>query len=518
MTFSASLRHLALGLCATALLVTATANAAPPATAAVKLNVDASAQGTPFPHFWEHTLGSGRAALALRDDYRKDLDAVHQATGVGYIRFHGILDHDVGLIQRDAQGKISYNFSYIDQIYDGLLERGFKPFVELGFMPPELTSDPTALHPFWYHPNVAPPKDYAEWDAMIGALAKHLVERYGIDEAASWYFEVWNEPNIGFWTGKPAQESYFKLYDHTVRALKAVSPRLRVGGPSTAQAAWTTDFLAHTHKNNVPVDFVSSHVYGDDTAGNVFHSDEKIPRADMVCRAVDKVHKEIAASPYPHMPLIFSEYNASYANLPNVTDTVFMGPWLANTIRQCAGKVETMSYWSFSDVFEEQGIVRNPFYGGFGLIAANRIAKPAFNAFTILHKLGDRQLATKSDSALITRRDDGTLVIALWNYAPPVGDTASYTPGKPVGAPKRFDVVVKQLPAAARATVWRVDETHGNAVAAFDRMGRPDFPSRAQITELREAGKLAAPESVDVRSSKFTIDVPVQGLVVVELR
>ena len=512
-----SARRLLLSLCAAALLVFGNAQAAP-AASAEQIHIDASAHGTPFPHFWEQMLGSGRASLALRDDYRKDLDAVHQATGVGYIRFHGILDHDVGLVQRDAQGKISYNFSYIDQIYDGLLEHGVKPFVELGFMPPELTSDPKALQAFWYQPNVAPPKDYAEWDAMIGALARHLVERYGIDEVASWYFEVWNEPNIGFWTGTPAQSTYFTLYDHTVRALKAVNPRLRVGGPSTAQAAWIPAFLKHAKDDNVPVDFVSTHVYGDDTADNVFHTSENIPRADMVCRAVDKVHKEIAASPYPKMPLVFSEYNASYANLPNVTDTVFMGPWMANTIRECAGKVEIMSYWSFSDVFEEQGIVRNPFYGGFGLIAADRIDKPAFNAFAMLHKLGGTRLAVKSDSALVTRRADGTVVIALWNYAPPVGNTASYTPGRPVGTPRHFSLDMRHLPPDAHATVWRLDETHGNAVAAFDQMGRPDFPSRQQIAQLREAGKLAAPETIDVRDGKLAIDVPVQGLVVIELR
>ena len=518
MTLSAQLRNLALAVCAAALLFTSTANAAPPAATTTQLRIDASAKGVAFPHFWEQMFGSGRAALSLRDDYRKDLDAVHQATGFGYIRFHGILDHDVGLVQRDAQGRISYNYSYIDQIYDGLLEHGVKPFVELGFMPPELTSDPKALQAFWYQPNVAPPKDYAEWDAMIGALARHLVERYGIDEVASWYFEVWNEPNIGFWTGTPAQSTYFTLYDHTVRALKAVNPRLRVGGPSTAQAAWIPAFLKHAKDDNVPVDFVSTHVYGDDTADNVFHTSENIPRADMVCRAVDKVHKEIAASPYPKMPLVFSEYNASYANLPNVTDTVFMGPWMANTIRECAGKVEIMSYWSFSDVFEEQGIVRNPFYGGFGLIAADRIDKPAFNAFAMLHKLGGTRLAVKSDSALVTRRADGTVVIALWNYAPPVGNTASYTPGRPVGTPRHFSLDMRHLPPDAHATVWRLDETHGNAVAAFDQMGRPDFPSRQQIAQLREAGKLAAPETIDVRDGKLAIDVPVQGLVVIELR
>ncbi|MGB3382231.1 MAG: glycosyl hydrolase family 39 [Rhodanobacter sp.] len=515
MRLPAAFRHFLLGLCASALLV-GSALAATPAT--VQIRVDAQAAGTPFPHFWETMFGSGRASLSLRDDYRKDLDAVREATGLSYIRFHGIFDHDVGMVNRDPDGSIRYNFSYIDQIYDGLLEHGVKPFIELGFMPPELTSDPNELQEFWYHPNRAPPKNYAEWDAMITAFARHLVARYGIDEVASWYFEVWNEPNIGFWAGEPKQSTYYTLYDHTARALKAVNPRLRVGGPATAQGAWATDFLAHTKKNNVPVDFLSTHVYGDDTAQNVFHSDEHIPRRDMVCRTVDKVHKEILASPYPQMPLVFSEYNASYANLPNVTDTVFMGPWMANTIRECAGKIQIMSYWSFSDVFEEQGIVRNPFYGGFGLIAARRIPKPAFNAFAMLHKLGDRQLKSDSDSALVTRRDDGTVVLALWNYAPPVGDTASYTPGKPRGTNRHFSVDVRNLAAGAHATVWRLDENHGNAVAAFDQMGRPDFPSRAQIAALRKAGEMAPPQRVELHDGKLQLDIPPQGLVVVELR
>jgi xylan 1,4-beta-xylosidase len=515
MRLPAAFRHFLLGLCASALLV-GSALAATPAN--VQIRVDSQAAGTPFPHFWETMFGSGRASLSLRDDYRKDLDAVREATGLSYIRFHGIFDHDVGMVNRDPDGSIRYNFSYIDQIYDGLLEHGVKPFIELGFMPPALTSDPNELQEFWYHPNRAPPKNYAEWDAMITAFARHLVARYGIDEVASWYFEVWNEPNIGFWAGEPKQSTYYTLYDHTARALKAVNPRLRVGGPATAQGAWATDFLAHTKKNNVPVDFLSTHVYGDDTAQNVFHSDEHIPRRDMVCRTVDKVHKEILASPYPQMPLVFSEYNASYANLPNVTDTVFMGPWMANTIRECAGKIQIMSYWSFSDVFEEQGIVRNPFYGGFGLIAARRIPKPAFNAFAMLHKLGDRQLKSDSDSALVTRRDDGTVVLALWNYAPPVGDTASYTPGKPRGTNRHFSVDVRNLAASAHATVWRLDENHGNAVAAFDQMGRPDFPSRAQIAALRKAGEMAPPQRVELHDGKLQLDIPPQGLVVVELR
>ena len=482
----------------------------------VQIHVDAKGQGTAFPHFWEQMFGSGRAVLALRDDYRADLSAVQQATGFSYIRFHGIFDDDVGLFHLDGNGKPVYNFSYVDQIYDGLLDRGIRPFVELSFMPADMTSDPKALQAFWYHPNIAPPKDYALWDGMIGAFAHHLIERYGIEEVSQWYFEVWNEPN-GFWAGKPVQATYFTLYDHTARALKAVSPRLRVGGPATAQGAMVTAFLAHTHAQQVPVDFVSTHVYGDDKAQDVFHTDERIPRSDMVCRTVDKVHGEIEASPTPKLPFIMSEFNASYANLPNVTDTVYMGPWIANTIRECAGKVDLMSYWAFSDVFEEQGVVQTPFYGGFGLIAAERIPKPAYNAFAMLHRLGEQQLPVASDSAIVTRRADGTLVMALWNYAPPVGDKAVYTVGEPSGSNRHFSIDIAALAAMAHATVWRLDQTHGNAVAAFDRMGRPDFPSREQLVQLRAAAKPGIPESLVVQNGKFDLDIPPQGLVVIEV-
>jgi xylan 1,4-beta-xylosidase len=195
-----------------------------------------------------------------------------------------------------------------------------------------------------------------------------------------------------------------------------------------------------------------------------------------------------------------------------------MGPWLANTIRACAGKVDAMSYWTFSDVFEEGGVVRTPFYGGFGLIAEDNIPKPSFNAFAMLHRLGDVQLPVASDSALATRRADGALVLALWNYAPPVGDSARYTAGRPQGAERHFRLDLSSLPAGARARVWRLDKTHGNAVAAFDRMGRPDFPTREQIAKLREAGRMGAPESVALQGGKLDLDVPPQGLVVVEVR
>src|SRR5215469_2431078 len=365
-----------------------------------KVVIDSQAEAHPFPHFWEHMFGSGRAILSLRESYRNDLREVKRVTGMQYVRFHAIFHDEVGVYDEDASGKPVFNFSYVDQIYDGLLENGVRPFLELSFMPKKLASR-DALHAFWYKPNVSPPRDYAKWDEMITQFVKHLVDRYGIEEVSQWYFEVWNEPNIDFWAGEPKQATYFELYDHTARALKKVSPKLRVGGPSTAQAAWVDAFIRHTVEANVPVDFVSTHVYANDRSQDVFGTVENIPRNQMVCRAVRKVHDQITASAKPRLPLIWSEYNASYMNELEVTDTTFMAPWLADTIRQCDGLVDVMSYWSFSDVFDEQGVVKEPFYGGFGVTANGGIPKPAYNAFELLHKLGDKRVETPLQNALI---------------------------------------------------------------------------------------------------------------------
>lgn len=495
------------------------------------ITVDTRDAGTPFPHFWEQIFGSGRAILSLRQSYHDDLLTVKAATDFDAVRFHGIFMDDVGLYDPNAQtqnpgqaavaagpGQSPYNFSYVDQIYDGLLANHVRPFVELSFMPKKMASDPAALHAFWYKQNVSPPKDYALWDAMITAFTQHLIDRYGIDEVAKWRFEVWNEPNIDFWVGQPKQPTYFELYDHTALALKKVSPRLRVGGPSTAQAAWVAAFLQHCKEKNVPVDFVTSHVYANDTAKDVFGTNEQIPRDRMVCRAVGKVHDEIAASPFPNMPLLFSEYNASYANEPNVTDTVYMGPWLAATISQCDGLTEAMSYWSFSDVFEEQGVIRTPFYGGFGLVAEDGIPKPAFNAFAMLHQLGDRRLKVDSESALVTRRSDGSIAIALWNYAAPYGTGATYTPPPAnAGATKNFIVKLTGISPKAPIRIWRLDADHGNVIKTYDEMGRPAFPTRDQILQLRAAGQPSPPQSLSLTDGTVTISIPPQGLVLLTL-
>ncbi len=307
-----------------------------------------------------------------------------------YIRFHGIFGHEVGIYGgQDANGNLDLNFTKVDLIYDGLLEIGVYPFVELGFMPEEM-AEKASTHPFWYHPNVAPPRDPRQWYQLVFQFVEHLVQRYGTDVVEQWFFEVWNEPNIDFWTGEPKEETYYALYDNTAAAVKAVDRRLRVGGPATAQAAWIDRFIEHCVEHDVPVDFVSTHVYPNDPALNVFGRAEEIPQAEFVSRAARKVYEQVRASRKPELPIIWSEYNAGFDGVQ--LDSPYVGAWLANNIRQCSGGIVTeMSYWTFTDAFfEEGGVFRSVFSSGFGLIATGSIPKASFNAFKILHRLGDR--------------------------------------------------------------------------------------------------------------------------------
>jgi xylan 1,4-beta-xylosidase len=472
-----------------------------------KVTIDARAQRTPLPHFWEQMFGSGRANLSLRQSYRDDLRTVKKITDFKYVRFHAIFQDENGVYDEDAQGNPVYNWSYVDQIYDGLLANGVRPYVEISFMPRKLAAR-LDYHAFWYKQIVSPPKSYARWDALITAFGKHLIDRYGIDEVSKWYFEVWNEPNIDFWTGKPAQQTYFDLYDNTARAIKAANPRLRIGGPATAQAAWVDAIIAHATQNNVPLDFVSTHVYGNDTAKDVFGDNRPVPPHQMVCAAVEKVHEQIKASARPTIPLIWSEFNATYANEQPITDSIYMGPWMADTIRQCDGKVDMMSYWTFSDVFEEQGVIKTPFYGGYGLVAEDGIPKPAFDVFALLHDLGNERIAEPEDDVLVTRRKDGAIVIAAWNLVEP----------NATGPDKTFSFEVRSVARDAKASIRRVDAAHGDTLSAWKKMGAPKYPTKAQIAALKKASEIGPAEVRSLHDGELTLTIPQKGLALIEIR
>jgi len=483
------------------------AAASSPAQSPQTIMIDASSPGTPLPHFWEQMFGSGRAALALRAAYRSDLHEVKQVTDFRYVRGHAILHDELGVYDEDEKGNPKYNFTYIDQIYDGLLANGIRPVVEISFMPRKLASDPNAIHPFWYKQNVSPPKDYAKWDDLIRHFGQHLVDRYGVAEVSQWYFEVWNEPNIDFWAGNPKQATYFELYDHTARAVKAVSQLLRVGGPATAAADWIEPFLAHVTQQNVPIDFVSTHGYGDDTVENLFHTSEQIPMNQRVCRAIRKVHDQIKGSGRLQLPLFWTEWNVpSYGEL-GARDSTYVGPALAYDILQCDGLIEMMSYWTFDDVFEEGGVPEGPFHNSFGIIAVGGIKKPAFYDYALLHRLGHERLANQANNILVTRQPDGSLSLAVWNLVEP----------DQKGTPQHVRLEFRNVKTEAEVLISRVDETHSNTLGAYQAMGRPRYPTQAQIDQLNRESALASPEVTTLKNNVLELDIPVNGLVLLEI-
>jgi xylan 1,4-beta-xylosidase len=470
------------------------------------VTIDANAQGKPFPHYWEQMFGSGRAILSLRQSYRDDLVAVKKVADFKYVRAHAILHDEVGVYNEDEHGNPVYNFAYVDQIYDGLLANGVRPVVEISFMPKKLAFNPDALHPFWYKPNVSPPKSMEKWDDLIRAFATHLVERYGIAEVSQWYFEVWNEPNIDFWNGIPRLESYLDLYDHTATTLKSVSRQIRVGGPATAAASWVEEFLKHASDHGVPVDFVSTHGYADDTVENLFHTNEDVPMDDRVCRAAAKVRGQIRASALPSLPLLWTEWNVP--GMLEARDTPYVGPALANSVRECDGLVDILSFWVFSDVFEEGGPFARPFQGNFGLRAEGGINKPSYYDFGLLHLLGNERLKNDSHNVIVTRQPNRDLAIAAWNLVDP--DQG--------GGAKTIEIRIVGVKPDAAVTIQRVDDDHGNALKTYAALGKPQYPTPGQVAQMNRESALPPPERLQLNEGKLSLKLTRNALLLVNIQ
>lgn len=439
---------------------------------------DLGQRGTPLNHVWEHTMGSGHALLGLRADWQAQLRRCRTELGLQHVRFHGLLDDDMGTLTTQRDESI-YSFFNADRIMDLLVSIGMRPFVELGFMPTALASGDTTV--FHYRGNVTPPKDYAAWETLIHKLVAHWAERYGLKEVRQWYFEVWNEPNLeAFWTG--SQADYFELYRHTARAIKRVDERLRVGGPATAQNQWISDFIDFCDGEQLPVDFVSTHQYptdafgqpGDDTERQLALSQRGILRQ----RALD-VRREAG-----NKPVYYTEWNTSSNPFFHRHDEPYAAAFALKSWLEAADIVQGYSYWTFSDLFEENYFSSVPFHGGFGLLTLHGIAKPTYRAAQILHRLGDERLLVdglhSTVDCWVTRRD-GALRIVLANHALPTHAIE----------PEPVVLTLRHADPPRRAWLERIDETHANPRRVWERaMGQPEYLSPDQVEALQGASAL----------------------------
>jgi len=454
-----------------------------------------SETASPLTHFWEHTVGSDHAPVALRADWQNQLRRCHDELGFRYVRFHGLLSDDMGTLI-SHQEKSLYSFFNADQICDFLLSIGMRPFVELSFMPTALASGQRTV--FHYRGNITPPRDYQRWATLIRKLVSHWVERYGVSEVREWFFEVWNEPNLkAFWTG--TQADYFKLYRYTIHAIKSVDGALQVGGPATARNEWIEDFLGFCEKKRLPADFVSTHHYPTDAFGE--EGDDTLTQLAKSQRGILREQAQDARRRSRGKPLYYTEWNASSNPRDALHDEPYSAAFVVKTIMEANGLAEGYSFWTFSDIFEENYFPSKPFHGGFGLLNLHGIPKPTYRSFELLHSLGNESLLVDGLHETVDAwvvRGVSKITVLLTNHALPRHHLEK----------ERVKIQLSKAPKPATAQVQRIDEDHANPRRLWKEIGAPEYLSSAQLDKLQYASQLKR-EPVDFGYTNGRIELEV---------
>ena len=440
--------------------------------------------------YFAKCIGAGRAAEVMRHEAYEQLRTVQAECPFEYIRFHGLFHDEMGIVNRDDSGKLFYNFQYVDILLDSLLGIGIRPVLELGLIPGALRSGDTTV--FWWKMYNTAPRDFNEWGDAVEALVRHLTARYGKIEIDKWFFEVWNEPDLdSFFRSDDRMNEYFKIYEYAARAVKRVDTDYKIGGPATAGLRWIPDFIAFCRENDVPLDFISGHYYclkGD------FDADGKVRLVmndhSYLSGMINKIGKQCHAEGYP---LYMTEWSASYSSRDPVHDSYFSAPFILQIIKECEGGADMLSYWVYTDIFEEVGIGQKPFHGGFGLINMQALKKPAFHSFRMLHELGDEELQCNDKSAYVCRKD-GEVEVLFWNSVIPKQDAPNveyFTRPLPTKEIEDAKVTLSGFDAGNtyEVSVETVGYKMGDVYNAYLDMALTDTPTREQTAELKAASK-----------------------------
>jgi xylan 1,4-beta-xylosidase len=475
----------------------------------VRIVVDASQARGKLDRVW-WLIGSERLSQlrlgpegpegVIAAEFAEALRIARDDLGVTTVRAHAILHDDNRVVRRGSDGMLMYDFTAIDAIYDQLLGLGLRPVVELSFMPAALASDPEQTV-FTYRAIISPPADWSEWRALVSAVTSHLVERYGIDEVTRWAFEVWNEPNLFvFWPGTRAE--YLRLYDEAAQAIKAVDPRLRVGGPATAAAEWIESFAAHAGEAGQPLDFASTHTYGN------------LPL---------DFRPALRRQGFPRVPIWWTEWGIGATHFGPVHDGTMGAPFVLSGFDSAQGRLDGVAYWVISDHFEELGRPQRLFHNGFGLLTVGNLRKPRYWAAHLAAHLGDEVLAASLDGdgartlvqAWATRHDDGTVDVLAWNGT----INAALAAGDP-RLDRRVALRVTGLQAGHyRARLARVDDHHSNIAAHYP--AETPWPDEELWARLRAEDRLHEEELPDVvpdsGAAEFAFDLPMPGVARIRL-
>lgn len=485
------------------------------------ISISMKQRGERFTPYWKTCVGAGRANEGLRAAFQKHLSLVQEEIGFSYLRFHGLFHDDMFVMRRAEDGSFVFNFQYVDELFDTMLEKGIRPFVELGFFPECLRGGDATQ--FWWKGNVTPPQDFGDWCKLVEKFVRHVLERYGAQEVRTWYFEVWNEPNLhGFWDGTKSQ--YFELYRQTALAIKAIDPALRVGGPATSNfvpderfdgdvedkskhvthrikdlnsltwhGVWIEDFLSFCERHGLPVDFVSAHPYPTDFALDMSGAISGRTRgADALRKDLMWLKGVVSRSAYPDAEIHLTEWSSSPSPRDCTHDYLQEAAFIVKSNLDCIGLADSLSYWTFTDVFEEKGAGDSIFHGGFGLINYQGIVKPGFHAYRMLAALGD-ELLCRDEHAFVTRGESGVSGV-LYHYPIESSVSMSRYPDRAVaeeelrqGEAQTVSLLITDLAPYQTLRFEMLSREHGWALPVWQEMGCPEPPNREQTKTLREA-------------------------------
>ncbi len=457
----------------------------------------------PRSEMWRESVGAARAAEGLRADWQEHLKIVQDEIGFRAMRFHGIFHDDMGVYTEDKDGNPVHNWQYVDLLYDALLEQGIRPFVEIGFTPIALASDPTKSF-FWWKGNPSLPKDWDRWQNLVTDFVNHLTARYGREEVRKWHFEVWNEPDIKAFfyvpEGQDRTAAYLELYDRTARAVKKADPEYRVGGPATAgPKKLITDLIAYCDRTGAPLDFITFHAYGlDRQVGGLDPVGDKRyfirPDVQGLAGAIGSGMRMVAQSSRPDLPVYITEWNTSYAKHDPVHDSYYNAAHNLGQIKETEKhpRLGSMSRWTFTDVFEEDGVPPAPFWGGFGLINLQGIKKPAFFAYKYLAALGGEELVNADPFSWVTRDAKGGVQALIFDHSYPMAEPLVQSNREFFGqvhpplkeAPVRLEL--ENLPPGTyQLAVRRTGFRKNDPFTRYLEMGSPKNLSRDQVAELK---------------------------------
>ncbi|MDU5110220.1 MAG: AraC family transcriptional regulator [Clostridium sp.] len=393
-------------------------------------------------HSFNKLITFGHASYGLRDDLRVQLRKIQKDIGFEYVRFHGIFSDEMLVYNETTKGEVYYNFNHVDNLIDGLLEQGLKPFIELGFMPSELSSTDNKI--FFWQCYASAPNNMDKWIQMVDEFIRHIINRYGINSVREWYFEFWNEPNIEkvFWDG--SREEFFNFFKLTYDCIKAIDKDIKIGGFGIFKFgetnSWINEFISYSEKHNCFLDFFTFHAYQlectdidtikvDMTNEGVkyIRSDENDLTGDLSLRDIIHIGNEDYISetinemveigerlPGAAKEYWITEWNSTMDCRDLVHDTCFMAAFIVKTCVENSNLVTGIGFWTFTDLFEEFRLKQKLFHGGFGLVTYNGIKKASYHAFEFLNKLGEEVLY--KDNGLIVTKKGQDYQLLFYNY------------------------------------------------------------------------------------------------------